>query len=141
MTDLATTELSLAALELTKLEACVELMLFAAYADGVVDAPERALFESHVERATHGQVRPEIARSVIASIEAEVQRAEPALRVRRIAEQLPDAKLRRAALSLAIAVATADGKLTPEERRFLEQAAAAFELSKEDAAKLLDRAS
>ena len=42
-------------------------------------------------------------------------------------------------LWLAATVAMADGKLTPEERSFVEQAGAAFELSPDEVAKVLDR--
>ena len=58
-----TTELSLASLELDKLEAVVELMFFAAYADGTIDPSERAVFEKNAVTATHGQLRPEVIRA------------------------------------------------------------------------------
>lgn len=121
-----TTELSLASLELDKLEACVELMFFAAYADGTVDPAERAKFEEHALRATRGQLQASLIQAVLGYIEGTVQGADRTDRVLAIAERLPDERVRRAALSLAAQVAMADGEMKPEERTFLVEAARAF---------------
>ncbi len=130
-----TTELSLASLELDKLEVCVELMFYAAYADGVVDEKERQAFEKHVVQATGGQLGPALVQAVLKHIEGSVQKAgvtDRNVRVRAMAVRLGDAKLRHAALSLAVAVAKADGDLSEVERAFLVDTAAAFGLSKAD---------
>jgi len=139
MTETETTELSLASLELVKLEACVELMLFAAYADGSMGPEERAAFEAQVEKATLGQLRPEIVRTVLGVLESTIKEADPDARVRRIAERITDPRLRRGVLWLAATIAMADGKLLAEERSFLERAGAAFALTKDEIAKTLDR--
>lgn len=123
-----TTELSLAALELDMLEACVELMFFAANADGSIDPAERAVFEKNALEATHGQLRPEIIRAVLAHFEGAAKTADRAARIQAIARRVPDPRVRRAVLALAVKVAHADGALRPEERAFLVEAGAAFEI-------------
>lgn len=132
-----TTELWLASLELAKLEACVELMFWTAYADGKVDPEERAVFETHVRRATQGQIGPDLIRAVLSYIEGSVLVADRDARLRSIAERVDEPRMRRAALSLAAAVAMADGKLTDDERALLEQAGAAFAIAPPDVAELI----
>lgn len=136
-----TTELSLAALELDKLEACVELMFFAAYADGVVDASERAKFEEHVKQATNGQLGPALIAAVLKHIEGELDVAQRPQRLRAIGDRLRLLPVKRAALVLAMRVAMADGKLTSEERQFLMEAAAVFEIDEREALGLVGEAS
>lgn len=132
-----TTELSLASLELEKLEAAVELMFFAAHADGVIDPSERAAFEAHVAKATHGQLRPEIVRAVLAHFEATAPSADRAARLAAISKRIVDPRVRRAVLALAATVAHADGTLTEAERAFLTEAAAVFGLTSEELAPLI----
>ena len=133
---LDTTELSLASLELDQLEACVELMFFAAYADGAVDASERAKFEEHVVAATRGQLGPALIQTVLAHIEGEMRGADRGARLRAIAPRLRGAAMRRAALVLAMQVAMADGLLTEEERAFLLEAAGVFGIEEGDALRI-----
>ena len=95
-----TTELSLASLELDKLEAVVELMFFAAYADGTIDPSERAVFEKNAVTATHGQLRPEVIRAVLNHFEITAKKEDRTVRLEAIAKKLPDAKVRRAVLVL-----------------------------------------
>lgn len=130
--DNDTTQLSLASLELNELESCVELMFFTAYADGTVDASERAAFEKHVVRATRGQLRPELVQAVLEQIESRVRKADRAVRVQALAARMKEPRLRRAVLTLAATVAMADGKLTADERGFLEEVGVAFELSADE---------
>ncbi len=132
-----TTELSLASLELDKLEAVVELMFFAAYADGTIDPSERAIFEKNAVTATHGQLRPEVIRAVLNHFEITAKKEDRAARLTAIAAKLPDAKVRHAVLALAASVAHADGSLAPEEKAFLMQAGAVFGMATEEVEGLL----
>ncbi|MEZ4294756.1 MAG: TerB family tellurite resistance protein [Polyangiaceae bacterium] len=132
-----TTELSLSSMEIPRLEACVELMFFTAYADGKIDPEERAVFEEHVKRATNGQLGPELIRAVLEHFEGAVRVADRGERVKAIAERLAEERVRRAALVLATNVATADGALTDDERAFLTQVGAAFDLAPDDVARVL----
>lgn len=134
-----TTELSLASLELDMLEACVELMFFTAFADGVIHPAERAVFEKNALAATHGQLRPEIVRAVLAHFEDTSKTADRSARVRAIAGRIPDPRVRRAVLALAVKVAHADGALGEEERAFLKQAGEAFEIPREEVEQTLSR--
>jgi tellurite resistance protein len=132
-----TTELALASLELATLEACVELMFWAAYADGKVDPEERAVFEAHVTRATAGQLKPDLIRVVLRQIEGTVAGADRSASLRSIARRLTEPRRQRAALVLAATVAAADGQLRDEERVFLEQAGEAFGIAKDEVADLI----
>lgn len=134
------TELSLASLELPRLEACVELMFWAAYADGRVDREERAVFERHVNRATAGELTPELIQVVLRGIEEAVRAADRAARVPRIAARLAEPRVQRAALALAAAVAMADGELTGDERAFLEQAGAAMGIGEAEVGRVIEEA-
>lgn len=131
------TELWLASLELPKLEACVELMLWAAYSDGRVDPEERALFEAHVQEATKGQLGPELIRVVVRGVEEVVRSTRREARVPVLARTLAEPKVQRGALALAVTVAMADGVLTDDERAFLEETAAVMGLPKDDVGALL----
>lgn len=135
-----TTMLWLASLELPRLEACVELMFWTAYADGHVSPEERAVFAEHVRRATGGQLGPELVLAVIRGVEEAVKTADRSARVASIASVLDEPRIRSAALSLAVTVALADRTLTRDELVFLNQAGAAFGMSPEDVQRLIANA-
>lgn len=136
-----TTELSLASLEIATLEACVELMFLAAYADGHVDPKERAIFEAHVRKATAGQLSPDLIQAVLHQIEGTIREADREKALLSISERLMAMRTRRGALALAAAVAAADGELRHDERTFLERAGEAFGLAKDEVLAVLAGAS
>ncbi|MBK8258704.1 MAG: TerB family tellurite resistance protein [Polyangiaceae bacterium] len=132
-----TTELSLASLELPKLEACVELMFLVAYADGKIEPSEREVFRKHVEEATHGQIGAGLVQAVLRHVESFVHQWDRTQRIQSIAVRLSDQRVRMAALELAARVAVADGQLTADETAFLAHTGAAFELSQADISQAL----
>ena len=132
-----TTLLSLASLELDKLEAVVELMMLAAYSDGFVHDAERAAFRSHLLAQTHRDVRPEVLERLLVIIESGLAQAAPEVRLASIRARLSDTRLRRQALELAARVVLADGQLAVDEKAFIARAASALEIEPDEASALV----
>jgi uncharacterized tellurite resistance protein B-like protein len=121
-----TTVLSLASLELNELEAFVELMFLAAYADGKVEDVERAAFRGQVVKGTFGQLDAALVDVMLKSIETAMASVDRDAQLERIRERLSDRRKRRAALAHAARVVLADGVLDVSEVEFMERAAAAL---------------
>lgn len=123
------TQLFLGNLELPKLEAVVELMFLAAYADGRVSDEERAVFQQHVAASTHGQVKPQTIASMISFVERSVADEGRESRLASVRQRLPDERMRLAALELVIQVIRADNEVLPSESAFLLRAADALAIT------------
>ncbi len=119
-----TTAVSLASFNPNELEAFVELMLLAAYSDGVIDDTERAVVQDYLVSSTHGLLTPEIVASAIQSVEAALPNRDRQALLSTIGERIKDRRKRRAALTVAVRVVLADGVLRVEEEGFLRRAAA-----------------
>jgi uncharacterized tellurite resistance protein B-like protein len=119
------------------LEAIVELMFLAAFADGDFGEEERAHFHQSIESLTQGRVRGDALDSLIARIEREVEREGRDARLASINERLADEGTRKAALRLAIQLTTADGIIRTSERELIFQAAEALEVDRDEAADLV----
>jgi uncharacterized tellurite resistance protein B-like protein len=135
-----TTILSLAQLDLNEIEAFVELMYLAAYADGAVNPEERAAFRGQVMKGTYGQLDDELVDAVLAHIEGAMSNVDRARQLESIRERLADPRKRRAALGHAVRVVLADGVLALDEVKFLETAAVALGEAPGLARQLLDDA-
>ena len=120
------TVLSLASLALNELEAFVELMFLAAYADGSVSEVERAAFRGQVLKGTHGQLDEALVDQVLLHIEQSVLEERREDLLGSIRERLADGRKRRAALAHAARVVLADGELKVDEIEFLRRAAVAL---------------
>jgi len=127
------TQLSLNDLDLPKLEAVVELMFLAAYADGHVSDVERAVFKDHVSTSSRGQVQPATIEAMLAYIEKYLEHDGRESRLEAIRKRLPDERMRLAALDLAIRVIRADNLVHPSESGFLLRAAQALAIEPETA--------
>lgn len=123
-----TVGLSLASLEIGKLEACLELMFLAARADGAVNEAERAEFKAHVLEQTRGELVPELVEQLMAAIEKNIAREPRELRLEAIRARIPDERTRKAAMRLAAQIVLADGRLDVDEVEFLERAAEVLDL-------------
>ena len=124
-------------LELPKLEAVVELMFLAAYADGIVVVEEREVFKEHVATASHGHLSGPTIEAMLVHIGRSLEAEGREQRLAQIRDRLDSPKLRRAALSVAIRVMRADNVVNPSESAFLLRAAAALEIPSEEALELL----
>jgi len=114
-----------------KLEALIEIMYLAAYADGQFGAPERAHFSRSVQSLTDRKVTPEILEKLVARLDAERKtRGAPAL-IERARAELGSVAACRVALYLAVGVIMADGKVTDGERAMLHDIGTALGVERE----------
>jgi tellurite resistance protein len=121
-----TTQISLASLEIGKLEAIIETMLLAAYADGSLNEPERAEIERHIARLTDNRLGPDSTLSMLSHIERSVRAEGRAGRFKSIRERLPDVRMREAAIELAIRLIAVDGVIRDSEHALVVEAAQAL---------------
>lgn len=131
------TQLSLGALEVTKLEAMVELMYLAAYSDGDVSPEEREVFESHVLNQTHGQLSADTVKMMVGMIEKALATEKREQRFDSIRRRLGDERMRREALRFACRVLQADNYVDPREAAWLLRAAEALEMKPDVALEVL----
>ncbi len=132
------TQLVMGALEIPKLEAMVELMYLAAYADGVVSREERDVFERHVLAESHGQISAETVRMMVTMIEKALATEKREQRFESIRRRLGDERMRKEALRFACRVVQADDYVDPREAAWLLRAAEALEMTAEEALAALE---
>lgn len=135
-----TTILSLSSLAFNELEAFVELMFLAAYADSRASDAERDTFRGQVIKGTHGVLDDALLDQMLATIEARVLLADRDAQLQLIRERLADPRKRHAAMVHAARVVLADGGLEVSERDFMERAAVALGETQESLAALLQDA-
>ena len=129
----------LQALGEAKLEALVEVMFLAGFADGEFSMIERAHFLKSVESLTDGRVPADRLQAWVDEAGTALDRDGRAARLQSVKERLPDHGARRVALSLAIQVTAADGIIRTSERELILQAADALEIPRTEAANLVNR--
>lgn len=123
-----TTQLSLAHLEINKIEALLELMFLAAYVDGEVSDAERAAFRQQIIKGTQGQLQADLVETILAHVEASLAGADRDKVLASIRERLREERVRRSALDIAATILRADGALDAAEIAFLGRAAKALDL-------------
>lgn len=122
------TLLSLASLETPTLEAMIETMYLAAYADGSVNDAERIELSAHLSLLTQGRLSPDAVQKLIADVERSVREEGTSGRFASIRARLPDVRMREAAIELAYRLIKADGVILDVERALLNEAAEALEV-------------
>jgi tellurite resistance protein len=127
----------LQALGEAKLEAMVEAMFLAASADGEFSPVERAHFLKTVESLTDGRLPTARLATLVAEAAEALERDGRHARLSSVKSRLPDASLRRVALSLAIQVTTADGIIRTSERELIFETAEALDIDRDEAANLV----
>jgi tellurite resistance protein len=120
-----------------KLEALVEAMFLAAYADGEFSPVERAHFLKTAESLTDGRLTSAQLARMVADAGAALEREGRAARLLSVKSRLPDKGSRRAALALAIQVTAADGIIRTSERELILETAEALEIDRNEAATLV----
>lgn len=134
------TELSIASLEVDRLEAFIQMMFLAAYADGEVNDAERARFESEVMRASGGAIAPQLVRAIVDHVGVVISDEDRTRRLESLRARLPEERVRRGVLALAARIVLADDKLVAAERTFLDRAATALGLTPADAQRAIEDA-
>jgi uncharacterized tellurite resistance protein B-like protein len=134
-----TTEIHLASLEINKIEALLEMMFLAAYADGEVSEIERSAFRSQILVGTEGQLQVAIVEMILRQVETAFEQESREDRFAAIRQRVPEERMRRALLEVAARIIRVDGKLHVDEVAFLGRAAEALELDPAIARELLDK--
>lgn len=124
-------------LEAPALEAVVEVMFLAAFADGDFGDEERAHFLKSIESLTDRTLSGETLAHVVTRITGELQAQGRAARLASVRARIEDPGARKAALALAIQLTAADGIIRTTERELILEAADALEISRDVAADLV----
>ncbi|MRG93288.1 tellurite resistance TerB family protein [Polyangium spumosum] len=113
-----------------KLEALVELMYLAAYADGEFGAEEKRHFARSVQSLTDRKVTPDQLEQLITRLDAARRASGTAALLAGARTTLGSPAACRVALSLAIGVIAADGTITTSERAMIHEIGAALGLDR-----------
>jgi tellurite resistance protein len=129
------------ALEAPKLDAIIEVMFLAAFADGDFGEEERAFFLTSIESLTDRAATRETLGELIERIEARLRAEGREARLAAVKEQLTDPGARKAALGLAVQLTAADGIIRTSERELILEVAEALEIDRDVAADMVAKAS
>ena len=135
--DFSGTVLSLNSLELPRLEALIELMFLAAYADGHIQDKERAVLKQRVVEGSCGRLGDEVISAMLESIEGTLAQEGREARFESIRRRLGGTRLRAEALAIAAQILHADQVIDPREAAWMARAAHALEIPLEEAMALL----
>jgi tellurite resistance protein len=131
---------SLHAFEAPKLDAIIEVMFLAAFADGDFGEEERAFFLTSIESLTDRSASRTTLGALIEGIEARLAVEGRAARLAAVKAQLTDQGARKAALGLAIQLTAADGIIRTSERELILEVAEALEIDSDTAADMVSKA-
>ena len=123
--------------ESPQLEAVVEVMFLAAFADGDFGEEERVHFLKSIESLTDRTLSGETLGHLVTRIQGEALAEGRAKRLASIKERLTDPGARKAALALAIQLTAADGIIRTSERELILEAADGLDISRDEAADLV----
>ncbi|WP_438013683.1 tellurite resistance TerB family protein [Sorangium sp. So ce315] len=118
------------------LEALVELMFLAAFADGEFSQEEKLHFSRSVESLTDRRIPQSTMDELIQTVVAQLQKEGRAARLASLKERLATPQARKVAFSLAAQVVVADGIVRTSERELLLDVAAALEIDPTEAAEV-----
>ncbi|WP_437662231.1 tellurite resistance TerB family protein [Sorangium sp. So ce1182] len=121
------------------LEALVELMFLAAFADGEFSQEEKVHFARSVESLTDRRIPQSTMDELIHTVVTQLQQEGRAARLASLKERLPSPQARKVAFSLAAQVVVADGVVRTSERELLLDVAAALEIEQTEAADVVRR--
>lgn len=125
--------------ESPKLEAIIEVMFLAAFADGDFGEEERVHFLASIESLTDRHVQGETLGRLVSRIVKDLETEGRPARLASVNARLLDAGARKAALGLAIQLTAADGIIRTSERELILEAAEALEIDRDEAADLVSR--
>lgn len=120
-----------------KLQALLETMVLAAYADGEFSQEEQVHFAKSVESLTDGKLAGEKLDTLLARVLSEWKNEGRDARLVSVKERLPTAAARKVALSLAIQVTASDGIIRTSERELICDMAEALDIDRDEAADLV----
>jgi len=120
-----------------KLFALVEMMFLAAFADGEFSATERSYFLDSLQSLTDDRLGKAKLEELLDRAKADLEAQGREARLRDVKARLPDARVRKVALALAIQVTAADGIIRTSERELILQTAEALEVDRDEAADMV----
>lgn len=122
-----------------KLDALIEMMFLAAYADEEFSDEERAHFKKSVQSLTDDRLSSERLSSLLLQCEKDLAASDRAARLEAVKERLPDPGARKVALDLAIQVMAADGIIRTSERELIMETADTLDIDRDLAADMVKR--
>lgn len=125
-------------LDAPKLEALVETMYLAAFADGEFSEIERAHFGRSVDRLTEGRISPTQFEEVLARLQQRLIASGRQGCIDSIRERLADPGLRWLAVLLAADITASDGLILASEREVLLELAEALDIDASEAQELVE---
>ena len=128
---------SLRDLEAAKLEALVEVMFLAAYADGDFGDEEREHFLRSLESLTDRKISLETLGKLVTRIATALEKEGRAARLADVKGRLLDEGSRKTALALAVQLTLADDVIRTSERELILEVAEALEVDRDEAADLV----
>jgi len=120
-----------------RLEALIEAMFIAAFADGEFSDEERAHFAASIESLTDRRISGKTVDALLARMQADLAAQGREARFASVKERLPTVGARRAALALTIQLVAADGIIRTSERELIFDLAAALEIDRDTAADMV----
>lgn len=124
-------------LDSPRLEALVETMFLAAFADGEIGDEERRQFAQNVESLTDRSLGADALDGLIARFQKALDAEGRAARLATIKERLGSPEACKIALTLTIRVVAADGIIRTTERELLLEVAEALDIDRDEAADLV----
>lgn len=128
---------SLREIDDARLEALIETMFLAAFADGDFGAEERAEFNKSVESLTDRRMSQDTVEKLVSRMRAELEASSREARLASVRERLDSPGARRTALALTIQVVAADGIIRTSERDLILDVAEALEIDRDVAADMV----
>lgn len=125
--------------EAPQLEAIIELMFLAAFADGDFGEDERAHFVRSIESLTDRRIAGETLERLVARITTDHEGEGRGARLASVKARLDDEGSRKVALELAIQLTNADGIIRTSERELILEAAEALDIDRDEAADMVQR--
>lgn len=120
-----------------KLQALLETMMLAAYADGEFSSEEREHFKKSVESLTDGRLGGAKLELLLYKVQLGWMSQGREARLASVKERLTDMAARKVAFSLAVQVTAADGIIRTTERELLCDMAEALDIDRDEAADLV----
>lgn len=120
-----------------KLQALLETMVLAAFADGEFSTEEQEHFAKSVESLTDGKLAGAKLKSLLDGVLAVWKTQGRDARLASVKERLAEPGARKVALSLAIQVTAADGIIRTSERELICDMAEALDIDRDEAADLV----
>ncbi len=120
-----------------KLEALVETLFLAAYADEEFSSEERAHFAETVQTLTDGRVDEAALAQLVARFEKDLASSDRPTRLAAVKARLGTVAERRIALTLAVEMAAADGIIRTSERELILDVAEGLDIDRGEAADIV----